>query len=144
MDFAILAHKNLDNLHGYVDIEHADLTLKKYLCFNFQPLSEDEKIIGVYLNQSIDRDLIIITDLQIVICDLDRFVSIAYNDIQSVHTEPSSNTNKIFVRQKDGSSHSILVSGIKGNKFLDIYGFLRFMKKILININLNNTVSLAV
>lgn len=144
MDFTILAHKNLDSLHGYIDIEHADLTLKKYLFLKFQPLNEDEKIIGVYLNQSLDRDLIIITNLQIVIFDLDRFISIKYDDIQSVHTEPSKNTNKIFVRRKDGSSHSILVSGIKGDKFLDIYGFLRFMKKVLVNINLNNTVSLAV
>lgn len=144
MDVITLAHKNLDSLHGYIDIEHADLTLKRYLSLNFQPLSENEKIIGVYLNQSLDRDLIIITSLQIVICDLDLFVSIEYDDIQSVHTEMSKNTNKIFVRQKDGSSHSILVSGIKEDKFLDIYGFLRFIKKVLVNINLSNAVSLTV
>ena len=76
MDFTILAHKNLDSLQGYIDIEHADLTLKRYLLLNFQRLSEDEKIIGCYLNQSLDRDLIIITDLQLVICDLDRFINI--------------------------------------------------------------------
>jgi hypothetical protein len=144
MDVNVLAHKNLDSLHGYIDIEQADLTLKRYLSLNFQPLSENEKMIGVYFNQSIDLHFIVITDLQIVICDLDRFVSIKYDDIQSIHTEPIQNTNKIFVRHKDGSSHSILVSGIKGNKFHDIYGFLRFMKKVLININLNNAVSLAV
>ena len=143
MDVNVLAHKNLDSLHGYIGIEQAELTLKRYLFLNFQPLCENEKIIGVYFNQSIDRDLIVITDLQIVICDLDRFVGIKYDDIQSVHTEPSKNTNKIFVRQKDGLSHSILVSGIKGDKFHDIYGFLRFMKKVLVNINLNNAVSLA-
>lgn len=144
MDVNVLAHKNLDSLHGYIGIEQADLTLKRYLYLNFQPLSENEKIIGVYFNQSIDRDLIIITDLQMVACDLNRSISIKYNDIESIHIEPSKNTNKIFVRQKNGSSHSILVSGIKGDKFLDIYGFLRFMKKILININLSNAVSLAV
>jgi hypothetical protein len=144
MDITTLAHKNLDILHGYIDIEHADLTLKRYLFLNFQPLSEDEKIIGFYLNQSLDHDLIIITDLQIVICDLDRLISIKYDDIESVHTEPSKNSNTIFVRQKDGSSDSILVSGIKGDKFLDIYGFSRFLKKILVNLNLNNAVSLTV
>lgn len=144
MDVNVLAHKNLDSLHGYIGIEQADLTLKRYLSLNFQPLSENDKIIGVYFNQSIDRDLIIVTALQMVICDLDRSIGIKYNDVESVHIEPSKNTNKIFVRQKDGSSHSILVSGIKGDKFLDIYGFLRFMKKIVININLSNTVSLAV
>ena len=144
MDLTTLAHKNLDSLHGYIDIEHADLTLKRYLFLNFQRLSEDEKIIGCYLNQSLDRDLIIITNLQLVICDLDRFISIKYDDIQSVYTEPSKSTDKIFIRQKDGSSHSILVSGVKGDKFLDIYGFLRFVKKVLVNINLNNAVSLTV
>ena len=135
MNLTILAHKNLDSLHGYIDIEHVDLTLKRYLFLNFQRLSEDEKIIGCYLNQSLDRDLIIITDLQLVICDLDQFISIKHDDIQSVCIEPSNITNKIFVRQKDGSSHSILVSGVKGDKFLDIYGFLRFMKKVLVNSN---------
>ena len=144
VDVITLAHKNLDSLHGYTDIEHADLTLKQYLSFHFEPLNEDEQIIGFYLNQSLDRDLIIITNIQIVIYNLDRFVSIRYDDIQSVQTEPSKNTNKIFVRQKDGSSHSILVSGIKEDKFLDIYGFLRFMKKVLVNINLSNAVSLTV
>ena len=135
MDFIILAHKNLDSLHGYIDIEHVDLTLKRYLFLNFQRLSDDEKIIGCYLNQSPDRDLIIITNLQLIICDLDKFVSIKYDDIQSICTEPSKNTNKIFVREKDGSSHSILVSEVKGDKFLDIYGFLRFIKKVLVNSN---------
>ena len=135
MDLTILAHKNLDSLHGYIDIEHVDLTLKRYLFLNFQRLSDDEKIIGCYLNRAPDRDLIIITDLQLVICDLDRFINIKYGDIQSVYTEPSKITNKIFVRQKDGSSHSILVSGVKGDKFLDIYGFLRFIKKVLVNSN---------
>ena len=144
MDIPTLAYKNLNCLHGYVDIHHTDLALKKYLLSNFQPVKEDEKIIGVYLNQSLDRDLIIITDLQLVICDSDRFVSIKYDDIQSVCTEPSKNTNKIFVRQKDGLSHSILISGVKGDKFLDIYGFLRFIKKVLVNSNLNNPVSLTV
>ena len=118
MNLTILAHKNLDSLHGYIDIEHADLTLKRYLFLNFQQLSEDEKIIGCYLNQSLDRDLIIITDLQLVICDLDQFVSIKYDDVQSVCIEPSNITNKIFVRQKDGLSHSILVSGVKKINFL--------------------------
>ena len=144
MDLTILAHKNLDSLHGYIDIEHVDLTLNRYLFLNFKRLSEDEKIIGCYLNQSLDRDLIIITDLQLVICNLDRFVSIRYDDIQSVCAEPIKSANKIFIRQKDGSSHSILISGVKGDKFLDIYGFLRFMKKVLVNSNLNNPVSLTV
>ncbi len=144
MDVITLAHKNLDSLHGYIDIEHADLTLKRYLSLNFQPLSENEKIIGVYLNQSLDRYLIIITNLQIVTCNLDRFFSIKYDDIQSVYIEPTKSTNRIFIRQKDGSSPSILVSGIKEDKFLDIYSFLRFMKKVLVNIKLNNAVSLTV
>jgi hypothetical protein len=88
----------------------------------------------------------VITSQRLVVNNLERLIlrSIMYSNIQDVHTEPSNNTNKIFVRQKDGSSDSILIGGIKEDKFHDIYGVLRFLKKVLVNINLNNTVSLAV
>jgi hypothetical protein len=146
MDVISLARKNLSNLAGYIDIEDED---RKSFCdflLDFQFVDEDEKIIGFYNNKSPEHDFIVITSQRMLINDMERLTisSIKYDNIQDVHTEPSKSTNKIFVRQKDGSSDSILVSGIKGDKFLDIYGFLRFLKKVLVNRNLNNAVSLAV
>jgi Bacterial PH domain len=144
MDVSLLAHKNLDNLHGYVNLEYADPELLSDFLLNFQLLNEDEKVIGFYINQSIDRDLIIVTDQQIIIRDSDRFTSIEYNNIQSVHTKYDKGINKIFVCQKNGLSNLVLVAGIREDKFLDLYGFLRFIKKVLVNINLNNTITLAI
>jgi Bacterial PH domain len=144
MDVRALARKNLISLDGYIDVKDENRICLSDFLLNFQVVNEDEQIIGFYRNKFPEHVFIVITSQRMVICDLDRSISIKYNDIESVHIEPSKNTNKIFVRQKDGSSYPILVSGIKGDKFLDIYGFLRFMKKIVININLNNAVSLAV
>ncbi len=146
MDITSLARKNLSTLAGYFDIEHEDrISLGDFLV-NFQFIDENEKIIGFYRNESPECDFIVITSQRIVVNDLERLAtySIRYNDIQDVHTEPIKSIDKIFVRQKNGSSDSILISGIKEDKFLDVYGFLRFLKKVIININLNNTVSLAV
>jgi hypothetical protein len=142
MDISLLAHKNLDSLHGYIDLKYADRELSSIFLSNFQLFTEDEKVIGFYINQSNDRDLIIITDRQIVIRNLDRFISIKYNNIQSVYTEHSKGANRIFVCQKDEIFNSILVTGTKEGKFLDLYGFLRFIKKVLVNINLNNAATL--
>jgi hypothetical protein len=145
MDVSLLAHKNLDSLHGYIDLKYVDRELSSDFLLNFQLSNQDEKVIGFYINQSTDRDLIIITDRQIVIRNLDRFTSIKYNNILSVHVKLSKGTNRIFIYQKDGLSNSILVkvNGIKEDKFLDLYGFLRFTKKVLVNISLNNAAILA-
>lgn len=146
MDVRSLARKNLISLDGYIDVKDENRTYLSGFLLNFQFVNEGEQIIGFYRNKSPEHDFIVITSQRMVINDLERLTSysITYDTIQDVHIEPSKHTNKIFIRQKDGSSDSILVSGIKGNKFLDIYGFLRFLKKILVNINLNNAVSLAV
>jgi hypothetical protein len=146
MDIISLAHKNLSNLAGYTDVDREDRTYLSNFLLNFQFVNESEKIIGFYKNKSPEHDFIVITNQRIVISNLEQLTtySIRYDNIEDVHTEPSKNINKIFVHQKDGSSDSILVSGIKEDKFLDIYGFLRFLKKVLVNINLNNAVSLAV
>ncbi len=146
MNIISLAHKNLSNLAGYIDVENENRTSLSNFLLNFQFVNEDEKIIGFYRNQCPEHDFIVITSQRIVVNDLEQLTtySIRYDNIEDVHTEPSKSTNKIFVRQKDGSSDSILVSGIKGDKFLDIYGFLRFLKKVLVNIHLNNAVSLSV
>jgi hypothetical protein len=146
MDVRLLARKNLISLDGYVDVKDENRTCLSSFLLNFKFINEDEQIIGFYRNKSPEHDFIVITSQRMVINDLERLTSysIRYDTIQDVHIEPSKYTNKIFIRQKDGASDSILVSGIKGDKFLDIYGFLRFLKKILVNINLNNAVSLAV
>jgi hypothetical protein len=146
MDVRSLAHKNLINLNGYIDVKDENRTYLSNFLLDCQFVNEDEQIIGFYRNKSPEHDFIVITSQRMVINDLERLTtySIRYDNIQDVHTEPNKNTNKIFVRQKDGSSNSILVGGIKGDKFLDIYGFLRFLKKILVNLNLNNTVSLTI
>jgi hypothetical protein len=146
MDITLLAHKNLDSLDGYIDIKHERSSYFSNFLSGIQFLDRDEKIIGFYINEPLKQDFIVITSQRLVVGDLNRqtIESIRYDDIQDVHTEPIENANKIFIRQKNGSSNSILVSGIKNDKFLDIYGFLRFIKKILVNINLNNGVGLTV
>jgi hypothetical protein len=145
VDIALLAQKNLNDLSGYTAIEQVDGKYLGDFQLNFQILNEDEEIIGFYRNQPPEHNVIAITSQRIAISDSEQYQrSIFYENIQAIHTEPSKNTNKIFVRQKDGSSDSILVNGIKGDKFLDVYGFSRFLKKVMININLNNTISLTV
>lgn len=146
MDITSLARKNLDSLAGYIDIEHERSSFFSNLSLDFQFLKRDENIIGFYINEPLEQDFIIITSQRLVVCGLNRLNidSIRYDDIQDVHIEPIENVNKIFICQKDGASNSILVSGIKNDKFLDLYGFLRFIKKILVNIKLNNGVDLTV
>lgn len=146
MDITSLARKNLSALEGYIDVEHED---RKSFCdflLSFQLIDEDEKIIGFYRNKSPEHDLIVITSQRVVVNDLKRSIasSIRYENIQDIHTEPVKYTNRIFVRQKDGTSNSILISGIKEDKFLDVHGFLRFLKKVVFNIKLNNLASLTV
>lgn len=145
MDIALLAQKNLSKLENYIGIDNEDHKYLYNFLLNFQPLNKEEKIIGFYKNQSLEYDFIAITSQRILVVNSGRIAtSIRYENIQDVHTEPTKGTNTIFIRQKDGSSDYILISGVKGDKFLDVYGFLRFLKKVIVNIKLNNTVSLTI
>jgi hypothetical protein len=145
MDVALLAQKNLSNLEGYIGLDNEEYKYLYNFLLNLQFLNKDETTIGFYRNQSLEYDFITITSQRVLVVNSERLAtSIRYENIQDVHTEPTKGTNTIFIRQKDGSSDYILISGVKGDKFLDVYGFLRFLKKVIVNIKLNNTVSLTI
>jgi hypothetical protein len=131
-----LAHKNLDKLYGYVDIEHGQHNFSYDLLSNLQ-LDEGESIIGLYDNHLIcDNNLVVITNYGIKIQNKDIFDDVKYENIQNCDTTSSKYTDTISICQKDGICKSILVSGVKEDKFLDIYGFLRFVRKVIINTRL--------
>jgi hypothetical protein len=143
MDITSLAHKNLDNLDGYISIRDGEYNFPDNLSLYLQLINKNEEIIGIYINQPIDDESIIITNRKIIVCISEKYTEIEYLNIKDCHIEPSKKSNRILIDSNDGHANSILIGGVKENKFLDIYGFLRFIKKVLINIRLENSVSLT-
>ena len=142
MDIILLAKKNLSNLQGYIDFKHQGLRITDDLILDSRLLSENEKVIGFYINRSLERNAIVITDQKMIVYDHNLHSDIKYSDIENCYTEPDKNSTKIFIERKDGILNIISVDGVKEGKFFDIYGFLRFIKKVLINIKLTQTISL--
>lgn len=132
MSIESIAIKYLQGLQNYVDAINAE----KNLFLDLQ-LLPDEKVIGFYINQIPDQSFIAITNQKMIVCNHNQYTNIEYFNIESCETESS----KIFVKQKSNVINILYIDGIKQAKFLDIYGFLKFVKKVLVNIKLNSSPS---
>lgn len=135
MDIFKIANKNLSDLQGYLSIE--DAHAQKSLSSIVNICNSGEEIIGVYINnQDGEEDIIVILTSCIMVAKEAVWNRIEYLDMERCEMESSNGINNLIILKKNGLCQSILVNGVKDGKFLDIYGFDRFIKKILINIKL--------
>jgi hypothetical protein len=141
MDVALLAHKNLDNLHGYTKIENQEQKLPEDLISFLPSLDRDEKIIGFYTNQFSDRNYAIVTNQKMIVKYCHQYNEIKYSDIEKCYMEADKKSTNLFIQRKNKNIDVISIDGVKEGKFLDVYGFLRFIKKIIINMKLTESVS---
>jgi hypothetical protein len=88
-------------------------------------------------DHNIQEDLIVISIHYMLIQKKTKWEKIEYLNMEKCKLEPLKYSHNSIIFQANSSRHSILINGIKNNKFLDIYGLDRFIKKILVNVRLD-------
>jgi hypothetical protein len=96
------------------------------------PGPQDQSVLGVYLNtESSLRDAVVVTDRGLVIEAENRWVDIPYSSLESV-VGPSAKVGvyHLDLELKDGRLVRLPIRGHDG-RFLDVFEFYRFLKRVL-------------
>jgi hypothetical protein len=144
MDIAKLVSKNIQDLQGYVAVEDVCNHEQLNSAVDSIALKDSENFLGFYLNNHDTYcDSIMITNHRILFETGGKLDEIVYLDIKEcciADIGGNKVANKLTIIQKDNSFKELSIDGVKNNRFLDVYGFERFIKKILVNIKLDGSV----